>query len=164
MSGAPVEVLQRVRLFADLDRREVEQIALLFKERRFHAGETIIREGTGGAAFYVIESGEVSVTIGGEPRAALKEGDYFGEIALIDEGARIATVTAVTDLACYGLTLWEFRPLVEENGVIGWKLLQTLARELRIRLRRPEAWAISRVSSVRWRIWTSLSPSAPPGL
>ena len=131
MAGAPLEVLQRVRLFADLDRPELEQIALLFKERRFPAGETIIREGTGGAAFYVIESGEVTVTIGGEERATLKEGDYFGEIALIDEGARIATVTAATDLCCYGLTLWEFRPLVEENGVIGWKLLQTLARELR---------------------------------
>ena len=131
MAGAPVEVLQRVRLFADLDRREVEQIALLFKERRFPAGETIIREGSGGAAFYVIESGEVS---GHHRRRAARDpegGDYFGEIALIDEGARIATVTAVTELACYGLTLWEFRPLVEENGVIGWKLLQTLARELR---------------------------------
>jgi len=131
LAGAPLEVLQRVRLFADLDRPELEQIALLFKERRFPAGEAIIREGTGGAAFYVIESGEVTVTIGGEERATLKEGDYFGEIALIDEGARIATVTAATDLCCYGLTLWEFRPLVEENGVIGWKLLQTLARELR---------------------------------
>ena len=131
MAGAPIEVLQCVRLFADLDARELDQIALLFKERSFPAGETIIREGTGGAAFYVIESGEVTVTIGGEVRATLHEGDYFGEIALIDEGARIATITAATDLACYGLTLWEFRPLVEENGVIAWKLLQTLARELR---------------------------------
>ena len=131
MPGAPVEVLRRVRLFADLDERELEEIARLFKPRRFPAGETIIREGSGGAAFYVIESGEVTVTIGGDFRATLCPGDYFGEIALVDEGARIATVTAVTDLACYGLTLWEFRPLVEENGVVGWKLLQTLARELR---------------------------------
>ena len=129
--AAPVDVLRRVRLFADLDEREVEEIARLFKERDFPAGETIIREGSGGAAFYVIESGEVTVTIGGELRATLGPGDYFGEIALLDEGARIATVTAVTDLDCYGLTLWEFKPLVEENGVIGWKLLQTLARELR---------------------------------
>src|SRR5205823_14432535 len=111
--GAPVEVLQRVRLFADLDRREVEEIARLFKPRRFPAGETIIREGSGGAAFYVIESGEVTVTIGGDFRATLGPGDYFGEIALLDEGARIATVTAATEIACYGLTLWEFRPLVE---------------------------------------------------
>ena len=46
-------------------------------------------------------------------------------------GARIATCTAETELATWGLTLWEFKPLGEENGVIGWKLLQTLARELR---------------------------------
>ena len=103
LPGAPVDVLQRVRLFADLDRREVEQIAHAFKQRRFPAGETIIREGTGGAAFYVIESGEVTVTIGGEPRATLGPGDYFGEIALLDEGSRIATVTAASELECYGL-------------------------------------------------------------
>jgi CRP-like cAMP-binding protein len=131
VQGAPVEVLRRVRLFADLDAHEVEEIAREFKQRSFPKGETIIREGTGGAAFYVIESGEVTVTIGGDFRATLGPGDYFGEIALLDEGARIATVTAASDVDCYGLTLWEFRPLVEENGVIGWKLLQTLARELR---------------------------------
>ena len=131
MPGAPVDVVRKVRLFADLDAREVERIALAFKERSFKAGETVIREGSAGAAFYIIESGEVSVTIGGDPRATLRPGDYFGEIALIDEGARIATCTAVTDLATWGLTLWEFKPLVEENGAIGWKLLQTLARELR---------------------------------
>jgi CRP/FNR family transcriptional regulator, cyclic AMP receptor protein len=131
LAGAPVDILQQVRLFADLDRAEVEQIALLFKERRFPPGETIIMEGSGGAAFYVIESGEVKVTIGGDERATLGAGDYFGEIALLDEGARIATVTAATDVICHGLTLWEFRPLVHENGVIGWKLLQTLAKELR---------------------------------
>lgn len=129
--GAPVEVLRHTRLFGDLDKREVEQIALLFKERRFPQGETVIKEGSGGAAFYLIESGEAAVTIAGEQRGELKAGDYFGEIALIDEGARIATITASSELVCYGLTLWEFRPLVEENGVIGWKLLQTLAKELR---------------------------------
>ncbi len=129
--GAPVEVLSHTRLFGDLDKREVEQIAVLFKERRFPQGETVIKEGSGGAAFYIIESGEATVTIAGEQRGELKAGDYFGEIALIDEGARLATITASSELICYGLTLWEFRPLVEENGVIGWKLLQTLAKELR---------------------------------
>jgi pyruvate,water dikinase len=129
--GAPVEVVRNVRLFADLERAEVEEIACLFKERCFPKGETVIKEGSGGAAFYVIESGEVTVTIRGDLRATLGPGDYFGEIALIDEGARIATVTAADELVCYGLTLWELRPLVEKNGVIGWKLLQTLAKELR---------------------------------
>jgi pyruvate,water dikinase len=130
-SGPPVEALRNTRLFAELDADEVAKINALFKERRFAKGETVIREGSGGAAFYVIESGQAIVTIGGEPRATLKEGDHFGEIALIDEGARMATITAATDLVCQGLTLWEFRPLVQENGAIGWKLMQTLARELR---------------------------------
>jgi pyruvate,water dikinase len=131
VSGAPVEVLRHTRLFRDLEKQEVEKIALLFKERRFPQGETVIKEGSGGAAFYVIESGEATVTIGGEQRGTLKAGDYFGEIALIDEGARLATITAATELVCYGLTLWEFRPLVQENGAIGWTLMQTLAKELR---------------------------------
>ena len=124
-------LLRNVRLFSDLDTREIEHIARSFKQRRFPQGETVIKEGSGGAAFFVIESGEATVTIGGEPRATLGPGDYFGEIALLDEGARIATIVAATELVCHGLTLWEFRPLVEENGVIGWKLLQTLAKELR---------------------------------
>ena len=131
MPGAPVEVLRGVPLFADLSKREVQQIARLFKERRFAKGETVVREGSGGAAFFLIESGEAAVTVGGKERATLKPGDYFGEIALIDEGARLATITAVGELICYGLTLWEFRPLVQENGTIGWKLLQSLAKKLR---------------------------------
>jgi Pyruvate phosphate dikinase, AMP/ATP-binding domain/Cyclic nucleotide-binding domain len=129
--GAPVEVVRGVPLFADLEGEEFAQIAGLFKERRFAEGETVIKEGSGGAAFYVIKSGAVRVTIGGDVRATLGPGDHFGEIALIDEGTRIATVTASEELVCYGLTLWELRPLVEENGVIAWKLLQTLARRLR---------------------------------
>jgi hypothetical protein len=126
-----VDVLGHTRLFGDLERAEIEKIAVLFKERRFPEGETVIKEGSGGAAFYVIESGEAAVTIGGERRGTLKAGDYFGEIALIDEGARLATITASSELVCHGLTLWEFRPLVQANGEIGWKLMQTLAKELR---------------------------------
>jgi CRP-like cAMP-binding protein len=118
-------------LFADLDRRELQQVARLFKQRHFPQGETVMKEGLGGAAFFVIESGEASVSIGGSERRRLKSGDFFGEIALIDEGARTATVTAASELACYGLTLWEFGPLVRENGEIGWKLLQALAARFR---------------------------------
>jgi pyruvate phosphate dikinase-like enzyme/cyclic nucleotide-binding protein len=128
---ARVETLRHTRLFGELDDSELASIAALFKERRFAEGETVIKEGSGGAAFYVIQSGEAVVTIGGVQRGELKAGDYFGEIALLDEGARIATITAASELVCFGLTLWEFRPLVEGNGVIGWKLLQTIARELR---------------------------------
>ena len=119
-------------LFANMSPRDIEGIAVLFKERRFAAGETITKEGAGGAAFFVIESGQATVSVGGQQRASLSDGDYFGEIALIDEGARSATVTASTELVCYGLTYWEFRPLVQQNATIAWNLLQTLAKRLRI--------------------------------
>jgi CRP/FNR family cyclic AMP-dependent transcriptional regulator len=131
MRGAPVEVLRRVPLFADLTKREVQQIARLFKVRRFSEGQTVVQEGSGGAAFFVIESGEATVVIGGKKRTMLKPGDYFGEIALLDEGKRMATIVATSALVCYGLTYWDFRPLVEANGVIGWKLLQRMAKMLR---------------------------------
>jgi CRP-like cAMP-binding protein len=129
--GAPVKVLQRVPLFTDLTKQEVQKIARLFKERRFSEGETVIQEGSGGAAFFVIESGEATVFIRGKKRSTLKPDDFFGEIAMIDEGTRMATITAASDLVCYGLTYWDFRPLVEANGVIGWKLLQRMAKMLR---------------------------------
>jgi CRP/FNR family transcriptional regulator, cyclic AMP receptor protein len=131
VAGAPVEALQRVPLFADLNRREARDIARLFKERRFPAGETVVQTGSGGAAFFVIDSGEATVFVGGKERRRLGPGDWFGEIALIDEGTRTATIAAATDLVCYGLTHWDFRPVVEANGHIGWKLLQSLAKMLR---------------------------------
>ena len=131
MAGAPIESLRSVSLFADLDDRELSQVALLFKQRRFTAGDTIVKEGADGAAFFLIESGEATVTVRGVERAGLGPGDHFGEIALIDEDVRSATISATTDLVCWGLTLWEFRPLVIENGAIGWKLLASLAKKLR---------------------------------
>ena len=130
-TSGPVEMIERVPFFANMSPRDVEGIAALFKERRFAVGETVTKEGAGGAAFYVIESGEATVSIGGRPRGTLTSGDYFGEVALIDEGARSATITANTELVCYGLTYWEFRPLVQHNATIAWNLLQTLAKRLR---------------------------------
>jgi hypothetical protein len=127
----PVASIQRVQLFGDMDRKQAEQIARILKIRHFTKGDTIIMEGSGGAAFFLIDSGEATVSSKGVHLATLGPGDYFGELALIDGGPRSATVTAATDLVCYGLTFWEFRPLIERNGVIGWKLLQALAKRLR---------------------------------
>jgi CRP/FNR family transcriptional regulator, cyclic AMP receptor protein len=131
VAEAPVELLQRVPLFTDFERRDLERLARSFKERTFGAGNTIASEGKGGAGFFVIEDGEATVTVHGADRGKLGPGDYFGEIALIDDGSRSATVTADTELRCYGLTAWEFRPLVEANASIAWKLLETMAKRLR---------------------------------
>jgi len=131
VAEAPVELLQRVPLFADFDRRDLQRLARSFRERTFAAGSTVASEGKGGAGFFVIENGEATVTVHGAARGKLGPGEYFGEIALIDDGARSATVTADTELHCYGLTAWEFRPLVEGNASIAWKLLETMAKRLR---------------------------------
>ena len=131
MAEPPVDLLQRVPLFHDLERGEVERIARSFKERTFNAGATIAEEGGGGVGFFVIGDGQAKVSVHGEERAMLGPGDYFGEVALIDEGARSATVTAETDVMAYGMTPWDFRPLVETNAEIAWKLLQTMAKRLR---------------------------------
>jgi CRP/FNR family transcriptional regulator, cyclic AMP receptor protein len=131
MAGAPVDLIQKVPLFSDLDRKEVEQIARSFKERIFSPGDHITEEGMGGVGFFVIESGTAKIMVGGEERGSYGPGDYFGEIALIDSGTRSATITAESELRCYGLTSWEFRPLVEEYASIAWKLLQAMAKMLR---------------------------------
>jgi CRP/FNR family cyclic AMP-dependent transcriptional regulator len=123
-----VDLLKRVPLFSDLDRKELQRIAASMKERTFSAGDTVTTEGQTGVGFFVIESGDATVSVGGEDRRRLGPGDYFGEVALLNESARTATIKADSDLKCYGLTSWEFRPLVETHGSIAWKLLQAMSR------------------------------------
>ena len=135
--SAPVDLVQGVPLFADLDKRELRELANSMKERNFSAGSTIATEGQTGIGFFVIGEGTAKVTQGGEERGMLGPGDYFGEIALIDDGMRTASVIADTDLKAYGLTSWEFRPLVESNATIAWTLLRTMATRLRAAERRP---------------------------
>ena len=131
MAEPSSELLRKVPLFADFDENDLKRLARSFKERTFDAGSTVAGEGKTGAGFFVIESGEASVSVRGDEHGKLGPGDYFGEIALIDDGARSATITADSDLHCYGLTSWEFRPLVESNASIAWKLLETMAQRLR---------------------------------
>jgi CRP-like cAMP-binding protein len=129
--AAPEDLLRRVPLFADLSDRELKRLAQTFKERKFSAGDAIATEGQGGVGFFVIGEGTVAYSVGGQETGRGGPGQYFGEIALIDDGARSASVTAATDVTAYGLTSWEFRPLVEANAGIAWELLQAMAKRLR---------------------------------
>ena len=125
-------MLKKVPLFAGLDDRELQQIASSMRERRYKAGDTVTQEGAGGVGFFVVEEGEAEVTVGGEPRPwTVGPGDYFGEIALINESPRTATLTARTDMICHGMTPWDFRPLVESNSTIAWKLLTAMAEKMK---------------------------------
>jgi len=124
-------VLKQVPLFAGLDDRELAQIAATMRERRFAAGDTVTQEGAGGAGFFVVESGEAEVTVDGQSRGTIGAGDYFGEIALLTGSDRTATIVASSDMVCHGMTPWEFKPLVESNSAIAWKLLTAMAEKLR---------------------------------
>jgi pyruvate,water dikinase len=132
-AASPVlgESLVQVPLFSDLAAPDRDAIARLFTQRVFTPGETVTKEGSDAAAFYLIESGTATVTVHGAFRRTLGPGDYFGEIALIDGQARSATVTADGELVCQGITLWDFQPLVQGSPAMAWTLLQTLARMLR---------------------------------
>jgi CRP-like cAMP-binding protein len=127
----PIGLLQKVPLFEKLSDRQLQSLSSEFKERPFTEGEEILAEGALGIGLFVVSSGELKVTIQGRERRVLGPGDYFGEIALVDDGARTATITATTDGLAYGLTKWQFKPLVEANVEIAWPLLEAMARRTR---------------------------------
>jgi CRP/FNR family transcriptional regulator, cyclic AMP receptor protein len=129
MATDTAALLKQVPLFSDLDNRELEQIARSMKQRSFSAGQQIAVEGQSGVGFFVIEDGQAKVTVHGDEVRRLGPGDYFGEIALIAQSPRTATVTADTELKTYGMTFWDFRPLVEDTPSIAWKLLQSFAKQ-----------------------------------
>jgi CRP/FNR family cyclic AMP-dependent transcriptional regulator len=131
MAPAPADALRNVPLFFGIEGKELNRIANQMKERSFREGSTVVAEGETGAGFFVIAEGNATVSIGGDVRATLGPGDHFGEIALIDDGVRSASITAATDLRCYGLTPWEFRPFIEEHPQVAWVLLRTLAKRIR---------------------------------
>jgi CRP/FNR family transcriptional regulator, cyclic AMP receptor protein len=128
VAQGPVELIQRVPIFQGLERRDLERIAASMKQRTFHVGDKVTAEGQGGVGFFVIEDGAAKVTVGGEDRRTLGPGDYFGEVALLTDSPRTATITAETELRCYGMTSWDFKPLVESHSSIAWHLLQAMAK------------------------------------
>lgn len=125
------EMLNKVPLFAKVKRRDLGRLAKVMSERTFAEGEAITTEGQSGVGFFVIEHGNATVSLKGEILRTLGPGDHIGEIALIDEGPRSATVTATTDLSCRGMAAWEFRSFVQEHPEVAWQLLQTLASRFR---------------------------------
>jgi CRP/FNR family transcriptional regulator len=124
--------LRRVPLLSDLREKELSRLANILKERRIDAGRPIIVEGGGGIAFFMMLDGRATVRVGEEVRAELGPGDFFGEQALLDDGApRSAAIVAETDVRCLGMSAWEFPSFVRDHPPIAWKLLQTLAARLR---------------------------------
>ncbi|HYM49594.1 MAG TPA: cyclic nucleotide-binding domain-containing protein [Candidatus Limnocylindrales bacterium] len=123
--------LKKVPLFAELDRKELEMLAHLLKEHRYKAGTPIVKDGAAGHGLYVIKEGAAIVRKNGRTVARLGPGEFFGEIAVLDDGPRTADVVADTDTVCLTLVAWEVRPLLMENASITFKMLMELVRRQR---------------------------------
>ena len=126
-----VDELERVRLFACLSPRQLKRLARTVKVREYRQGVDVVKEGTmSGVGFFIVSEGEGSISVEGAEVARIGPGDHFGELALISEGERTATVTAVTRLRCLVIAFWDFRRFAKENPDVSWALLQHLAELL----------------------------------
>jgi CRP/FNR family cyclic AMP-dependent transcriptional regulator len=131
MTDEVVKALRGVPLLGGLSDRELERVAKDFTERIIPAGSLIVKEGDEkGMGFFVITEGEASVSLRGKEMTTLRPGDHFGEVALISDRVRTASVTATTDVHCFVTSLWEFRSLVKGNADLAWRLLERLAELL----------------------------------
>lgn len=130
-TGDSVAQLKTVPLFAGLDRKELEMLAHLLKEHHYRAGTPIVEAGSAGHGLYVVKEGRAVVRKNGRTVARLGPGEFFGEIAVLDDGPRTADVIAETDTVCLTLVAWEVRPLLMENASLTFKMLMEMVRRQR---------------------------------
>jgi CRP-like cAMP-binding protein len=106
-----LEVLRGVPLFADLDERSLQAVALLAREVVFKAGDAVMLEGETGDEFYVIVDGTVRIERDGRAVRSMTQGGFLGEIALLEQRPRTATATATTDVRALEIRSHEFERL-----------------------------------------------------
>jgi CRP/FNR family transcriptional regulator, cyclic AMP receptor protein len=125
-----VQALKRAPLFEGLSKKELGELARVTEDLEIGAGEVLCKEGETGQEFFVIVEGETDVTSNGKRVAARGGGDFVGEIALLEDTTRTATVTAKTPLRVFVLTRSDFRHLVRENPSVEQKVMRALARRV----------------------------------
>jgi CRP-like cAMP-binding protein len=122
-----VDDLKKVPLFSGLSQRQLRQLARVVQEREYRPGVTVVRQGKmSGIGFFIVAEGSLSVSVDDTEVAKLGPGDHFGELALISEQVRSATVTAETPTRCLVMASWDFKKFATENPDVSWKLLQHL--------------------------------------
>jgi CRP-like cAMP-binding protein len=123
--------LAEVPMFRALSAKQLQLLAKQAETVGVGIGTELVREGDPGTEFFVVVSGEVSVTSGGTEVAVLKEGDFFGELALLDPAPRDATVTALSPVEVLVIDARRFRPLLEDVPQLAQQIMVGLARRLR---------------------------------
>jgi len=126
-----VSALQQTDLFGGLGKKALQSIADQARVVEHAEGKEITEEGGGAAGFHLIQSGSASVTVGGREKAQLGEGDYFGEISLIDGLPRSATVTATSPLRTVSLASWSFKPILDSEPEVARAMLKVMCARLR---------------------------------
>jgi CRP-like cAMP-binding protein len=124
--------LARVPLFANCSAEEIAAIESVAQEHAYEPGQIIVTQGTPGQAFYTILSGRVEIVRDGTSLGAFGPGDFFGEMSLLDQAPRSATIRALEQTACLMLSSWDFKALLERHPSIAIKLLEVLSRRLRV--------------------------------
>ena len=122
--------LASVPLLAGLETRVRRRLADIGKRRTYAADEAIVREGSTGTALYIVLRGKARVERGGEALGEIKAGDFFGELALIEEHPRSATVVATEETDCLLFPAWEFTSLLEEHPEIAVPIMRALISRL----------------------------------
>lgn len=130
-SDRKLDLLAEVPLFAGLDRGDRARVARLVDIVDVEAGRTLIQQGSRRREFFVLTSGEVDVEVNGESVARLGAGDFFGELAILDMGARTATVTTVTDAKLLVVSTQAFRSLMAFEPVVASRILSAVATRVR---------------------------------
>lgn len=131
--------MHNVPLFQGLKKRQLELLAKRFVERQYNTGDVIVTQGRGGEGFFVVVSGgadAIRERSDGERVVVNKFGptDFFGELALLDDGLRTASVVATEPTRCLALTRWDFLGTLKEDADMSITILQELAKRFRMAL------------------------------
>jgi CRP/FNR family transcriptional regulator, cyclic AMP receptor protein len=129
-SATKVDLIERVPLFAGLSKRELGQVASIADEIDLPADKLLIREGERGREFFVLLEGEAEVKRKGRKLATRRAGDFFGEIALVSNVPRTATVRTREPVRALVIRDVEFRALLQKAPAIAVKVLQAVADRL----------------------------------
>jgi len=126
-----VEHLKKVPIFSKLPAKELEYIARSVKERVYESGTVIVKEGDPGLGFFLITEGRVDVSHKDHRIRGMGPGEFFGEMALMEEAPRSATVTALERTRCLQLVRWDFRALLKEHPDLAVRMLEVVVQRLR---------------------------------